>query len=54
MVWMRTAALPNFRKLYRRINHTGELENGLPDKKFSFIIEYRKKKPFLPSGANTS
>ena len=46
MVWMRTAALPNFRKLYRRIDHTGELENGLPDKKFSFIIEYRKQNFF--------
>lgn len=33
LVWMRTATLSNFRKLYRRVDHENELElfkNGLP------------------------
>jgi len=46
IVWMRAAALPNFRKLYRRVDHENELnhpkfdksfQNGLPVKG----IEYR-------------
>jgi len=37
LVWMRTATLSNFRKLYRRVNHEDKLfENGLPKN-----LEYR-------------
>jgi hypothetical protein len=39
---MRTAALPNFRKLYRKVNHTGDslFKNGLPKGKYTLDIEY--------------
>ncbi|XP_054710469.1 cell cycle control protein 50A-like [Uloborus diversus] len=44
IVWMRTAALPTFRKLYRRIDHSAELfTSGLPAGKYELEILYKYK-----------
>ncbi|GMS98397.1 hypothetical protein PENTCL1PPCAC_20572 [Pristionchus entomophagus] len=38
IVWMRTAGLPNFRKLWRKLDKTGAYANGLPAGDYTLII----------------
>jgi len=44
IVWMRTAALPNFRKLYRKVVHEEKFAKGLPASfKYKLLIDYNYK-----------
>ncbi|XP_028655746.1 transmembrane protein 30C [Erpetoichthys calabaricus] len=40
IVWMREAAFPSFKKLYRRLNCSQEFSNGLPLGNYSLLITY--------------
>jgi hypothetical protein len=43
IVWMRTAALPTFRKLYARVDHTVDpaYTNGLPKGEYQLEVDYK-------------
>ena len=37
---MRQASFPNFRKLYRRVNHVNAFKNGLPAGDYTLHVQY--------------
>ncbi|XP_040194631.1 cell cycle control protein 50C-like [Rana temporaria] len=38
--WMRVAAFPSFRKLYRRLSRVQPFSNGLPAGNYTYVIDY--------------
>lgn len=40
IVWMQNSALPMFRKIYRRVKHSGIYEKELPKGAYRFVIQY--------------
>lgn len=50
IVWMRTAALPNFRKLYRRVDHSVKgFTSGLSRGNYTLNVKYSKSSLILPT-----
>ena len=40
IVWMRTAAFPKFRKLYRKVKHEDAFADGLPKGEYMLVVNY--------------